>query len=203
MKKKQMRASGRIMTLILLLSLILLGLIGFVAGKYAQDVSFDGKVVFSASLAKDVILRESTAQRQADGSYRLTEPFVLENNYVLIPGMDIPKDPHIIIEEKTNVPAYLFVEVVDRVGNDALFWKVDTSLWEAVPGTAGNVYVYKTVLESTPEAPIYILEDNQVHISQHLNCDGRQISGPLTLRVKLIQKYEDADPQQAYSGYAH
>ena len=200
MTEKQIRNKGQIVTLILLLSLILMTLVGYVIGKYVDDKALEGRVIFTASLAENVILQEHTAQQQADGSYQLTEPFVTGNDYVLIPGLDIPKDPHILIEGKTNIPAYLFVEVVDVLGNDALTWAVDDTLWEPVPDTQG-VYVYKTVLDSTPDAPIYILKDNQIVVSQHLNCDGRTTNGTLTFRVKLVQKYENADPKQAYNGY--
>ena len=202
MTKKQIRTRWLIAAAAVLLLLFMLGMIRFVRAKYAQDTSVEGRVIFTASLAEDVILRESTAQRQTDGSYQLTEPYVLENTYVLMSGVDIPKDPHILIQGKTNIPAYLFVEIEDTVGNDALTWAVDETLWEAVPGTQ-NVYVYKTVLDSTPQSPIYILKDNRLDISQHLNCDGRTIEGVLTFRVKLIQKYENADPAQAYKGYTN
>ena len=116
MTEKQIRNKGQIVTLILLLSLILVTLVGYVIGKYVDDKALEGRVIFTASLAENVILQEHTAQQQADGSYQLTEPFVTGNDYVLIPGLDIPKDPHILIEGKTNIPAYLFVEVVDALG---------------------------------------------------------------------------------------
>ena len=198
MKKKQFRARLR---LLLVLTLLLLTLIGYAVGKYMEDKTIDGRVVFTASLADEVILQERTAQRQENGSYKLVSPMCGGNDYVLLPGLDIPKDPHIIIEGKTAIPAFLFVEVVDNTGNDAIAWAVDTALWEPVPDVAGNVYVYKEVLTATPPDPIYILAGNQVTVSQHLNCDGRTTDDALTFRVKLVQKYDGATPKQAYNGY--
>ena len=198
MKKKQFRTRLR---LLLVLTLVLLALVGYAVGKYAEDKTIDGRVVFSATLADEVILQERTAQRQDNGSYKLVSPMCKGNAYALIPGLDIPKDPHIVIEGKTTIPAFLFLEVVDNIGNDAIAWAVDTALWEPISDVAGNVYVYKEVLTDTPDDPIYILADNQVTVSQHLNCDGRVTDDALTFRVKLVQKYDGATPKQAYNGY--
>ena len=98
MKKKQVRARLR---LLLVLTLLLLTLIGYAVGKYVEDKTIDGRVIFTATLADEVILQERTAQRQDNGSYKLVAPMCGGNAYVLLPGLDIPKDPHIVIEGKT------------------------------------------------------------------------------------------------------
>ena len=59
--------------LVVLLALLLCALIGFAAGKFVQTITFEEKVVFTAELAEDFILRESQAIRQNDGSYQLSE----------------------------------------------------------------------------------------------------------------------------------
>lgn len=199
MTKKQFRARLR---LLIVLTLVLLGLIGFASGKYVQDRSFDGKVTFKASLASDVILQEHTAQRQTDGSYKLVEPFVSQNTYYLIPGLDIPKDPHIIIEGKTPIEAYLFVEVVSSL-DAPVTYSVDTSLWTKVDVTSkhgGTVYRYMG--EGFPENPIYILSGNTVTVSQNLLKtsvdDGDDL---LTFYVYLIEKVGSASAEEAYRGY--
>lgn len=211
MTKKQFRARLR---LLIVLMLVLLGLITFASGKYVSDLSFNGKVTFTAKLADSVVLQEHTAQRQTDGSYKLVEPYVSENTYYLIPGLDIPKDPHIIITGKTPIPAYLFVEVVDTLDtklegsekrkpvnyNVADHWVV----LEGVTGTdGGKVYYYDTVLTNTnvPNS-ISILNGNTITISQYLLSqsadDGTDI---LKFNVKLIEKVGDATAETAYKGY--
>lgn len=181
MTKKQFRARLR---LPIILSLFLLGMIGFAVGKYITTVPLEGSVTFTAKLAESVVLQEHTAQRQADGSYKLVEPYVSQNTYVLLPGLDIPKDPHIVITGKTPIPAYLYVEIVNNtdtvtVGTASvkLIDYAVASGWQEsdiAPKNEGTVYVYTgsgdtpLKLTSTPENPIYILDGNQVIVSQYV-----------------------------------
>ena len=146
MKKKQFRSRLR---LLLVLTLVLLALTGYAVGKYMEDKTIDGRVVFTASLADEVILQERTAQRQENGSYKLVSPMCGGNDYVLLPGLDIPKDPHIVIKGKsTNIPAYLFLEVVDNTPNESLIFSIDGNYWIKTelkqPQHDGTVYVYST-----------------------------------------------------------
>lgn len=211
MTKKQFRTRLR---LLIILSLLLLGMIGFVVGKYITTIEKKGRVTFTAKLAEAVILQEHTAQRQADGSYNLVEPFVTENTYYLIPGLDIPKDPHIVIEEKTPIPAYLFVEVVDKLDTNLVEGETKKPVsysmatgWTELEGITGadgsKVYYYNAVIDQDFSAyPIYILKDNKVTVSQYLRCqtadDGEDI---LKFNVKLVEKVGEETAAQAYDGY--
>lgn len=185
MTKKQFRTR---LTVLILLVLLLIGLISFASGKYVKDQSFDGRVTFTASLADGVTIRETTG-----------------NEYLLIPGYDIPKDPSITVTGKTKIPAYLYVEVVDRIGNDAVRWQIDDTNWDELTNVTGSnggkVYVYKTVLTGTPDGSINILAGQKITVGQHLNCDGRTIQDGLTFYAKLIEKVGDADAVTAYNGY--
>lgn len=208
MTKKQFRARLR---LLIVLTLLLLGMIGFASAKYVQTISFQGSVTFTASLAENVILQEHKSVANSDGSYKLGEAVVKNNTYTLLPGLDIPKDPHIIIEGKTPIPAYLFVEVVDQIGNDAVKWQIDTANWvelknsesqNVVGNNGGKVYVYKTPLTDTNvPTSINVLNEQKITVGQHLNCDGRTITGGLSFYVKLIEKVGNADAIKAYGGY--
>lgn len=173
MKNKKFRTRVR---LVIVLALILLALVGFAVGKYAQDLSFDGKVTFTASLAQNMILQEHTAQKQSDGSYKLLETHTYQNTYYLIPGLDIPKDPHIIITGKTDIPAYLYIKIQNTTGNSISYTPDDC--WKET-GTPG-VYVYATTNENdektaapiTTDLTVYILKGNQISVSQNLLSDG-------------------------------
>jgi hypothetical protein len=115
MKQKKSRLMMAAVAVILLAVLI-----SSAIGKYVTTVSVPGKVTFTAKLAGSMVLQEHKAERNADGSYTLTEQIATAdengyfNGYDLIPGLDIPKDPHIVITGKTDVKAYLFVEVVEN-----------------------------------------------------------------------------------------
>ena len=191
MTKKQFRTRLVVLSLLVVL---LIGLIGVASGKYTTTISHRGKITFSASLATGVTIQETTG-----------------DTYLLIPGYDIKKDPNIVITGKTTIPAYLFVEVVDQIGNDAVKWQIDTANWDelknsenqnVVGNNGGKVYVYKTPLTDTNvPASINVLNEQKITVGQHLNCDGGTITGGLTFYVKLIEKVGDADAIKAYGGY--
>lgn len=190
--KKQFRTR---MVMLILLVLLLIGLVSFAGAKYATTISYTGRITFSASLAEDVILQEHLAVRQPDGSYKLDETVapVQANTYKLIPGLDIPKDPHIIIEGKTPIPAYLYIEVVDNTTNDALRYSL-TDSWSAssalAPKHEGEVYVYSAddtnpaKITSDPDK-IYILKDNKFYVDQAL-LSGTGTNG-LTFYAYLVE----------------
>lgn len=196
----------RVVLLILLVAL-LIGLISFVDAKYADTISYRGKITFSAKLANNVELRESQIVRQADGIYETTGTTVTNTtqNYKLVPGQDIPKNPHIIIEGKTKIPAYLYVEIVDtldtvEIGEEEVKL-IDYSLtpdWERAADQSlnkhgGTVYQYRGGIltdTNTLTDPIYILQDNQVTVSQYVKSHDitqEQVNDNLTFYVYLIE----------------
>ena len=195
----------RVVLLILLVAL-LIGLISFVDAKYADTISYRGKITFSAKLANNVELRESQIVRQADGIYETTGTTVTNTtqNYKLVPGQDIPKNPHIIIEGKTKIPAYLYVEIVDTldtvtIGEEEvkLIDYAVTSDWVPADSSlqkhGGTVYRYQGEIltnTNTPTDPIDILQDNQVTVSQYVKSHDitqEQVNDNLTFYVYLIE----------------
>lgn len=191
------KTRSRLVTVGILAGLLLSVLIGSAIGKYTTTVPVSGTVTFHADLGT-ITLQEHAAVRQPDGSYALVtaeyaqadttdayneETFVNSNGYTLLPGLDIPKDPHIVIENKTPIEAYLFVEVVESgdVGlQDKVITYALTDDWlklEDVNGkNGGTVYVYKGTGTSAKELDhninspwtVQILaplpEDNNSHI---------------------------------------
>lgn len=177
MKKKQVRNH---LQLLIVLAMVLITLATFAVGKYIRELSFHGKVTFTANLAKDVILQEHLAVRQPDGSYQLGEEVVKGNSYKLIPGLDIDKDPHIVITGKTNIPAHLYIEVVDNIPNGALRYNLISKNWISSSRTAkvagATVYVYSTdgsnpAQITTDQTKIFILQDNKIYVDQGLLSD--------------------------------
>ena len=136
--------------------LLIASLIGGAIGKYITTISIPGKVTFTATLAEEVLLQEHKASRNADGSYSLTDIIATAdlngnyNVYELLPGLDIPKDPHIRVTGKTSIDAYLFVEVVEKgdvdTDNKVITYAMDSG-WLKLNGVTGKnngtVYVYK------------------------------------------------------------
>lgn len=97
----------------------------------------------------DFTLKEHIAEQQKNGSYTLTKETtnntVTGNHYDVLPRTDLPKDPYITITEKTNAPAYLYVEVVGELPNGMHYDMADC--WTKLNGVTGNnggvIYVYK------------------------------------------------------------
>ena len=188
---------------------------GAVLGKYVSTTTptTANQVEFTVELAKKVILRETKAVRQTNGSYRLSttenDYEEVEQKYILMPGVDIPKDPHIVIEGKTDLPAYLFLEVKATVTdstklNDALSypladcWKV--SQLKQPTGNDGRVmYVYSDAnglplpLSGEVSNPIYILKDNKVYVSQKLLTQNQTASISFTVYLEETEIYADSD----------
>lgn len=180
---------SRLAALLILGVLLISGLVGGAVGKYIKTMQFNGKITFSATLATGMVLQEHQVERKADGDYETIAAIiptevdgttVNTNQYVLLPGHDIPKDPYIIITGKTSIPAYLFVEVIDGTA-DTLTYTVEDH-WLKLDGLTGKnggaVYVYSTtnpVDARTPQAidntfagTVNILKGNKVTVSQEL-----------------------------------
>lgn len=174
---------GRFGSLILVALVLVGGLIGAAVGKYIKTTTYTGTLTVNAELAESMTLLESEAKRNNDGTYYLnTAKTVTENAYELIPGLDIPKDPHITITKKTPIEAYLYVEVVDNTPNGAIGYEM-TGNWLLLEGVTGKhngaVYVYTTD-KSAPavvddnvgaEFKVHLLKDNQITVSQKLNTN--------------------------------
>ena len=164
---------------LLLLLVLLVSLTGFAVGKYIRTLpSHSSQVTFTAKLADSFILRESKAEKQSDGTYKPSDTEYKTDEdkpYALIPGVDIPKNPHVIITGKSEIPAYLFIEVVDTTPNNALVFSL-TEKWIATtlkaPQHGGTVYVYSTDGSSpaqiTSDLTAYILKGNIVEVRQTL-----------------------------------
>ena len=213
---------------LLLLALLLIGLISFAGAKYVTTITHHATITFSASLAENVILQEHKAVRQTDGSYRLVtqayanefpddeyidETFVYKNSYTLIPGLDIPKDPKITILNKTPIKAFLFLEVVETVNEEAIVFQVDDNWWkktELTPKHGGVVYYYSTdkttpvVLDEKIDNPLTvpILSQETIRVSQNVLSSLSKDAQVLTFHVYLIEKMSDTStPEGAYYGY--
>lgn len=124
------------------------------------------------SLASGLTLEESQAVKDADGSYSLGSTKVYSNSYEAMPGMTLPKDPTITITGKTEAPAYLYLETVDRLP-DAYVWTLNSNWVEVDDLTGkhgGTVYVWtengSSVITGTGADQTYnIIADNQITIA--------------------------------------
>ena len=104
------------------------------------------------------------------GEYTLTAEEVSGNEYTVMPGVNIPKDPFVRVNSPVGVDVYLFVEVVDGTG-EQLTVTVDSANWTKLAGVtgthSGDVYTLasgRLAAGSTLNAT-YILANNEIAVA--------------------------------------
>lgn len=113
-----------------------------------------------AVAANDLTLKEHVATPNTDGSYKLDNTYLDEgkgNSYVVLPGVNLPKDPTVTVEKSTGT-YYLFVTVEKGsgfVGKDAPLSYTTDSAWKQlkIEGTTNvankELYVYSVTTDGT------------------------------------------------------
>ena len=131
------RDKRKLLSLLLVAILAMAAVAGTVYAKYAGEQKLSGKITVSAKLATDLEIFEHQATRQTNGTYTLGTTEVAENSYVLMPGVDVPKDPTVRVTGYTGMDAYLYIEVVGEEKTDPVYFEVDTQKWTALTGETG------------------------------------------------------------------
>lgn len=176
--------------LLIVLTLLLAALSGYAVGKYKNTYAAGGgTVAVDVKLANSLAVLESKAVRKADGTYDLnTSETVTSNTYILVPGVDIPKDPRVVITGKTPVPAYLYVTV--DCSNAALSYNLDNS-WKQVGETKRYFYTENgtdpaQITGNNETIKIPILKNQTVYVSHELLTRANKTS-PLTFTATLTE----------------
>ena len=132
-----------------------------ISAKYRKDINIPGKLIIDAGLAKSIKILEHEAVRAADGTYTLnTDKEVSENEFTVLPEVALPRDPFVRIEDKTEVPAYLYIEVVES-GSITFSLTNDWVILEGQTGkNGGQIYSYKNAAITAAESDIAILTGN-------------------------------------------
>ena len=167
-KQKNKKKYLLIGSIVLALALVIALSIGLTSAKYKTANPMKGHVKFTAELAENIEILEHKTTRQDDGSYTLDpSATATAQEYKLMPGVDIPKDPYVVVTGKTSIPGWLFVEIVESEGvPETVKYSVITSDWtpltkkhsdnQDVPVTGlhgGTVYVYKAQLTGAQNEP--------------------------------------------------
>ena len=198
--------------------LILLTALTGVYAKYVIDQTLEeGKITITAELGT-IQLLEHKAIKKADGSYVLqgtdangqcdgTEHDHLDgstekpgNSYVLIPGLDIPKDPYVQITDKTPIEVYVYLIVTeDSITAKNITYQLKDH-WKPI-SDGSKVYVYSDAngaKKVTADTTIPVLQDNTVYVSQDLS----DLTGSVTLSFSACMKQyvTDKTAQEIYSG---
>ena len=201
----------------LAVQLVILAVVGgFVYSKYVKQDKLNGTLNITAELGK-IQLLEHEAVKTDKGDYIFTEILLPTetkkgNTYDhVLPGLDIPKDPHIVVTGKTPIPAYIFVEVVEDENFDEYNGHVQnklayslTSSWkklESVTGEhGGTVYVYASgdtaISVKGNIDKLSILESDKIIVSQKVS-----IAPPAKLEfyATMAQAVNGKTPAEIYT----
>lgn len=128
MKKKQLHI--KLSTVILLVVLFAL-LTSFAVGKYTTTIRDSGAVSFTARLATDVDI-------------------VNDQEYKVIPGYDITQEIFVNITGKTEIPAYLYIQVVDSLNADEIAYQINDPEWKKLSDAEANE------IQTENDGPIYV-----------------------------------------------
>ena len=114
-----------------------------VYAKYIYTETLSGQITIAAHLG-DIQVDEHVVAKNSDGSYRLTEQWISQNGYtpnvyVLIPGLDVPKDPVVKISNKSHLDAYVFVKVVTNISDPNLSYALTNNWKQIISSTDGNI----------------------------------------------------------------
>ncbi|MBQ3193243.1 MAG: hypothetical protein IJB59_06720 [Oscillospiraceae bacterium] len=180
---KQTWKRYRLTVLILVLALAAGSMIGSAAAKYIYSTQLKATVTFKAELAEKIELLEHEAvstekDDKPTSNYKLTDETVTANKYELMPGVDIPKDPFVRITNKSPIPAYLYIEVVDTtpviivdgVEKHIISYTMGEA-WQELTGdgivgkNGGKLYYYapnnEPKLSGTGDMEIYLLKGDK------------------------------------------
>lgn len=143
-----------------------------VAGTYAYLTAQTKTVTntfTAAGLASSFSLDESQANQQPDGSYTLdVATRVQENQYSVVPKVNLAKDPTVHVTLEKNVGAYVFLAVDDNLG-DGLTATIDSTQWTALNktytanGVEWTIYYKQLAGSATPaQVDINVLAGRQI-----------------------------------------
>lgn len=181
-------------------------------------------VVGGAVANGDLKLFEHVANKNTDGSYTLGSDTTTSNKYIVMPGVNLPKDPTVTVE-KASGEYYLFVEVTKGSGfapvtvgektGAPLSYAVNDANWQplTLAGKDANreVYVYcvtgASAIQSAPVENVAVLKtigDTQNTITVNANNDivatlTSESASALTFNAYACQAAGFADAAAAFT----
>lgn len=119
-------------------------------------------------LCDSIELKEHSVSADEAGLYTLGGDEVAGNSYTVLPGVNVPKDPFIRVNGKTDAAAFVYVEIINTNPQTLIFEVDDT--WTLLPDVAGpmggDVYVYGDCVQTTTGTQTYnIIKDKTVTLA--------------------------------------
>lgn len=191
-RKRKIRAgsSKRIISIAaVVLTALIVVCVGVGAGihaKYARQVGVSGSIAIDSTLGGIAV--QETEPDYSNGQYyfnRSAGDVTTTFDYYLVPGSDIACDAYVLVTDKTEVPAYVYVEINDKLVNGS-FSISDNWLETGFTGAhEGTVYVYTAGTEEAVtvylgdgrtsergELIIPIIEDDLIDVTANANAEA-------------------------------
>ena len=196
---------GFSMLLILSCALVMSGTLA----KYKTEMVIANEVDYTNTLAESFKLLDKPVVQQEDGSYKVNEDEEAEPtdgfSYKLIPGVTLPAAPYVEIKSKTEIPAYLYLEV-ENTGDASLSFD---SKWTEIDVTGkkgGTVYVYDNGTALTGgDTDVEEGEEDDTMTIPTFTVDtlskypDNLTEGEVKVCAYLLQKVEDTSAADTYS----
>lgn len=187
--------------LILVILCALLPGMGF--SKYRTEMVFANQVDYTNTLAESFQLLDVPVTVQEDGSYAADTTSDAQPTggftYKLIPGITLPAAPYVEILGKTQIPAYLYLEVQNTNPDVSLTFDQSWTELSGVTGKKGGaVYSYNNgaVLTGTdPEAKLTM----PTFTVDTLSTIPTENEGEIKVYAYMIQKVEEQSATDAYN----
>ena len=150
-------------------------------------------------------LQEKAVTKNNDGTYVIAEDAAWQDdgiNYVVQPGVDLPKQPAVKVNDLT-AKAYLFVGVKGDKITGKFDWNVDTAIWS--PLMNGDTQVTKDgytiwVLKADVTDGSYdILANDKVTVGKDLNPDTLTAANNIAFQAYICQAAGFADAAAAFN----
>lgn len=159
----------------------------FVCGLFAKyivsETYADAAIVAGASGQIKLLEHEADLE---NGEYKLNKnKEVTGNTYEkVIPGVDIAKDPFIVLDIDSKFTYELYVKVIkSNPFPDTVTYEL-TEDWELVDSVNG-IYKYKKALNAQTSTTIKILKDDKLYVSEHYVGNAQEFT--LTFSAWLVQ----------------
>lgn len=196
-------ASLRTVLLIGLTVLLAAAAIGTTVGaKYVKEIRIPCRLIIEANLADRIAVLEHEPLRQPDGAYLLGSNEVSESEFVLMPGVDAARDPFIRIEGKSDIPAYVYIEVVSTLDEKVTFELID-EVWEKLDGVTGQnggeIYAYCDTVASDNGQDITIpLLDGSIVTVSHTYIAADEAETELSFYPYMARADEDRTAAECF-----
>jgi hypothetical protein len=197
--------SARLRTVLLIgiAALLAAAVIGATVGaKYVKEIRIPCRLIIVANLADRVAVLEHEPLRQPDGAYLLGYTEVSESEFVLMPGVDAARDPFIRIEGKSDIPAYVYIEVVSTLDKKVTFELID-EVWEKLDGVTGQnggeIYAYCDTVASDNGQDITIpLLDGSIVTVSHTYIAADEAETELSFYPYMARADEDRTAAECF-----